>query len=464
MGSKKRLFNSSHRMFFLVVCVVMAIITLAAGVLLTIRSVNELKTVLWNHMASVADLAAELIDGDELKQLTEDDSPLLDPETGARVADGSERYSSIESILLQVKASQKDVNVQYIYITKYEQGHQVFVVDPDVEKPAKYGDEVVYTPSQEKAWAGKTSVDDQPYADEWGLYYSAWSPVMDSTNRVVGLVGIDFEASEITGQLVYSIVIIIGASLLLLALNILIFITYSFNERKHIKQLSSEVANLSDNLKTMFDEIEGVETEEEENESEESISDQDFAKYVHEKTIAMTQRLRKHTAYMMQQANIDFLTKVGNTRAYSAEKGEMQEKIDEGEANFAVAVFDINDLKEINDKFGHENGDIVIKAAADALKKAFAGYNVYRIGGDEFSVILPSVTDKRVDLLFELLAVEIEIVNKTIGNNVVLSMSKGYSMFDPEYDRNFKEVFVRADNNMYAEKDKYHQSMKKSVL
>ena len=252
--------------------------------------------------------------------------------------------------------------------------------------------------------------------------------------------------------------------MLLLIFDILIFVAYSYNERRHIQQLSDEVATLSDNLQTMFDEIEGVETDEETSEDGEEYSDKDFVKYVHEKTTAMTQRLRKHTAYMMQQANIDFLTKTGNTRAYSAEKGDMQTRIDDGNADFAVAVFDINNLKEINDSFGHENGDLIIQAAADALKKAFAGYNIYRIGGDEFSVILPSVTEKRMNLLFELLDVEIENVNKTFENNMVLSISRGYSMFDPQYDNKFKEVFVRADNNMYAEKEKFHQSIKKEVM
>lgn len=464
MSSEKKWYNKSNRLFFIIVCVAMAIITSLLGVLLSVRSVHELKSVLWNHMASVADLAAELVDGDEVKLLTEEDAPILDEVTGARVADGSERYSNIERVLLQVKASQQDMHIPYIYITRYEQGHQVFIVDPDLESPGEFGEEVIYTPSQELAWAGKTMVDDEPYEDEWGSYYTAWSPIKDSSSRVVGLVGMDFEASEITNQISYSIGIIVTATIALLILDILIFLLYSMNERKHIKQLSSEVANLSDNLKTMFDEIEGVETDEEEMEPEEDYSEKDFVKYVHAKTIAMTQRLRKHTAYMQQQANIDFLTKVGNTRAYSAEKGDMQERIDEGKADFAVAVFDINNLKEINDRFGHENGDKIIKAAADSLKKTFAGFNVYRIGGDEFAVIMPSTTEKSVVLMFELVDVEVEKANETFDNQMTLSISRGYSFFNSDSDTRFRDVFIRADNNMYAEKEKYHQSIKKEVV
>ena len=100
MSSEKKWYNKSNRLFFIIVCVAMAIITSLLGVLLSVRSVHELKSVLWNHMASVADLAAELVDGDEVKLLTKEDAPILDEVTGARVADGSERYSNIERVLL----------------------------------------------------------------------------------------------------------------------------------------------------------------------------------------------------------------------------------------------------------------------------------------------------------------------------------------------------------------------------
>ena len=426
------------------------------GVILTARSVSELKTVVWNHMEAVATAAANLVDGDELKLITKDDYPLIDPETGARIADGSERCTKIEQVLIKVREAQKDMYIPYIYITRLENGHQVFVIDPDIDAPGEYGQAVVDTPSQPIAWAGQAMVDDEPYSDEWGTYYTAWSPVKDSGGHVVGLVGVDFEVSQITEEINDSLVLIITTTVVLLALSITFFVLYSTRMRRRSQQLGEEINDLSNNLKTMFNEIEGIEKDSATDDSPEDSSGRDFMKYVHNKTIAMTKRLRKHTAYMEQQANIDFMTKVGNTRAYSAEKDKRQAEIDSGTADFAVAIFDINGLKKYNDNMGHECGDMLIIAAAEALRKTFATYNIYRIGGDEFTIVIPGATEKSIELQFGLLDLEIEKENKSFKVDATLAIAKGYSIFDKSTDKEFKDVFVRADQNMYTDKKQYH--------
>lgn len=453
--TKKR-YKDANTPFFLIMCVVMIFAISTVGVLLMVRSVSELREVVWNHMESVATAAATLVDGDELKLITKDDYPIIDEETGARIADGSERCTKIEQVLIKVRAAQKEMYIPYIYITRLENGRQVFVVDPDIDSPGQYGEEVVYTPSQPIAWAGQAMVDEEPYTDEWGTYYTAWSPVRDSAGRVVGLVGVDFDVSQINEEINDSLVLIISTTVILLALSITFFILYSSNVRRRGQLLGDEINDLSDSLKTMFDEIEGIEKSDSTDEATDDKSGQDFMKYVHKKTLAMTQRLRKHTAYMEHQANIDFMTKTYNTRAYSAEKDKHQAEIDSGAADFAVAIFDINGLKRVNDNFGHENGDILIRAAADVLRKIFASYNIYRIGGDEFTVVIPGATDKSIKLEFELMDYEIEKVNETLDSPAKLSVAKGYSIFNKETDKEFKDVFVRADQSMYIDKENYH--------
>ena len=451
----KTKFKNSGRIVFPIICTIVAVATVLVGVLLTLRSTSGLRKVLWDHMESVSNTAASLIKGDELEQITKADAPVLD-ENGKRLTPGSSKYLQIEEILTNVKSAQDNMHISYIYVVRYESGKLVFIIDPDPEMPAEYGKEVVYTPAEAIAWAGQATVENKPYTDEWGTYYTAWSPIRDSSNAVVGLVGVDFDAGQIAEQITYSVTLIVVSTLALLVFNILVFVFYSMNEKKRAQQLVEEISDLSDNLETMFNEIEGIETDEEENAPEESF-DSNFTNYIHEKTIAMTHRLRKHTAYMQQQANIDFMTKTCNTRVYTAEKRKLQAEIDSGTADFAVAIFDINHLKETNDRFGHEIGDIIIQSAAEALKKTFIGKNIYRIGGDEFSVILNAITEKSVDLLFKLLDVEIENINKTISAPVPLSLAKGYSLFDPRSDKDFNSVFARADKNMYLEKAVIHQ-------
>ncbi|MBO4540034.1 MAG: hypothetical protein J5781_07120, partial [Clostridia bacterium] len=305
MSKRKKWVNNTNRLFFLIICIFMIVVTGAVGVHLTVRSVREMKSVRWNHMESVSNMAAMLIDGDEVEKITEADAPILDPDTGRRIQDGSERSCKIEKILLEVKAAQKDMQIPYIYLVRYNsEGKLVFIVDPELETPAAYGQEVVSTPSQPIAWTGQSKVDDEPYSDEWGEYYTAWSPVKNSAGQVVALVGVDFEASEISEQISFSIMMIVISTVVLLILCITCFLLYSMNEQRRAQQLGSEIADLSDNLKTMFDEIEGIQTTAETDEKSAEHNDEDFVKYIHKKTRAMTKRLREHTDYMMQQANV----------------------------------------------------------------------------------------------------------------------------------------------------------------
>ena len=453
----KQWYKNMDAAFFLVVCIVMVVAIGVVGILLTWRSVSDLKKAIWDNMESVATTAATLVDGEEVKLITEADAPTLDEETGSRIANGSERYTKIEQILNKIKHSQKDMYIPYIYITRLEDGHQVFIVDPDIDAPAEYGEEVVYTPSQPLAWAGEAAVDDEPYTDEWGTYYTAWSPIKDAAGNVVGLVGVDFESSRITDGLRYSMIMIIGSTAILLVFSIFFFVLYSVRVRKRSQKLSDEIAGLSNNLKTVFDEIEGIEQTESSEEEAEAPSDPDFLNYVHNKTLDMTKRLREHTAYMEQQANVDFMTHTGNTRAYSAEKNARQAEIDGGTADFAVAIFDVNWLKKVNDSLGHECGDILIKSAAEAIKHTFMADPIYRIGGDEFAVIIPGATAASMNLQFQMLDLEIDKINQTLEAPMKLAIARGYSIYDKTVDKAYRDVFVRADKDMYANKEAYHK-------
>ena len=58
--------------------------------------------------------------------------------------------------------------------------------------------------------------------------------------------------------------------------------------------------------------------------------------------------------------------------------------------DYAIFVMDINYLKMYNDKYGHEFGDMLISDASTIIKRVFGDYNIYRIGRDEFTVIINS--------------------------------------------------------------------------
>ena len=121
---------------------------------------------------------------------------------------------------------------------------------------------------------------------------------------------------------------------------------------------------------------------------------------------------------------------------------------------FAVAVFDLNDLKTINDTKGHDVGDIYIYNASMLISEFFAHSPVYRIGGDEFAVILQGEDYENRDTLIE--KFNKQALDNKASDKVVVS--SGLASFNADTDKNFISVFERADKMMY----KCKKQLKKS--
>ena len=98
----------------------------------------------------------------------------------------------------------------------------------------------------------------------------------------------------------------------------------------------------------------------------------------------------------------DALTKVNNRTAYEQEERVLQEKIvSEDNLEFAIAMFDVNNLKLINDSRGHEAGDAYLVRASRLICNTFKHCPVYRMGGDEFLAVLMGEDYRFMDILIE---------------------------------------------------------------
>lgn len=100
---------------------------------------------------------------------------------------------------------------------------------------------------------------------------------------------------------------------------------------------------------------------------------------------------KRREEILISNANTDELTKLLNRHAYENEIREIerQEKSGDLKDDFACISFDLNGLKNANDKFGHAAGDELLTGAASCIKKAFGGYGkIFRTGGDEFQAIM----------------------------------------------------------------------------
>jgi len=158
-----------------------------------------------------------------------------------------------------------------------------------------------------------------------------------------------------------------------------------------------------------------------------------------------------------EKANLDHLTGLYNRKYLDDYVEDMLQTSRAGYArtnrNFAALMLDIDGFKNINDSFGHVEGDRAIAAAASLLKKSVRkGDFVARYGGDEFLVILDQCaagTPKRVIRRIR------DHLNKFNSENVKpyqLEVSIGFKMFSAADGLTAKEVFTRIDELMYQNK------------
>lgn len=169
----------------------------------------------------------------------------------------------------------------------------------------------------------------------------------------------------------------------------------------------------------------------------------------------MSDNVKAHIADLNGQVFIDALTHVKNKGALSNVMNELQEQISSGMQNvkFAIGVFDCDDLKSINDRYGHDKGDIYLKTAVQLICEVFKHSPVFRMGGDEFTVILTHEDYLNMDSLlkqFDTSADEINAAAAAPWKQV--HISKGVAVFDPSQDYTVNDVMQRADQLMYKNK------------
>ncbi len=151
-------------------------------------------------------------------------------------------------------------------------------------------------------------------------------------------------------------------------------------------------------------------------------------------------------------ARRDALTGTKNKTAYDEVVEDIQSRMDHGRCDpFGIAVCDINELKIINDNEGHKAGDEYIRSSCRLICEVFRHSPVFRIGGDEFAVLLTDRDLKNSANLISKLKKQVEeyIV---IGEGPVVAF--GFSEYDPDSDKRLEEVFERADQNMYEDKSR----------
>ncbi len=164
--------------------------------------------------------------------------------------------------------------------------------------------------------------------------------------------------------------------------------------------------------------------------------------------------LRVLNQKLVELTETDVMTHVKNRTAYENKEAELNSIIRAGiRVSFGIGVFDINDLKKMNDNNGHEAGDEYIVNCCSVLCNIFARSPVYRIGGDEFVVVLQGDDYLNHEQLMKALQSRIDEIDSTDPPpEGRVSIAGGIGLFDPAKDDCVEDVFARADAAMYENK------------
>ena len=168
-------------------------------------------------------------------------------------------------------------------------------------------------------------------------------------------------------------------------------------------------------------------------------------------------KIARKQMYIDKKAYTDSLTGAHNKNAYQELEEEYQLLIEKDqELQFGIVVCDVNNLKAINDSMGHQSGDELLQSVYGLLHNTFLHSAIYRVGGDEFVVFLKDKDyEERLDLFDNLR--QTVISNQNVSEGPIVAT--GMSIYEKDTDRNISDVFARADEEMYADKNNLKENV-----
>lgn len=147
------------------------------------------------------------------------------------------------------------------------------------------------------------------------------------------------------------------------------------------------------------------------------------------------------------EGSFDALTRIYNRQAFEKASRQFSDK-----NMFSVILLDINDFKGVNDTYGHDYGDVVLKLVASSMREAFDNRcSFYRIGGDEFCIIRKDNNKEKLEEQINNMAVIFG--KKRKDNRSLPTIAYGYCIKQTHVATNFEKIFKEADEKMYYHKE-----------
>ena len=392
----------------------------------------------------------------------------------------SEKFDELEKFMDGIK---EDMNVHYLYIIvpihKDGRGRIMSVISAE-----NYQDRYIDTEGNlYLGWISDDEYDEKTVKNlfdymqredivfreettEWGRDYTGSLTLYDSANNAYALLCVDVDITDIVSQIrkqtrtTFFMVILIG-----FVFTVLFLLWMGKFVTKPIHQLEERVVAFASKSHGQRDiqELQFNPPEFPLKNEVSALSDAvnrmtvDMRDYV--ENILLAERnaeiMKQRASYMTELANLDSLTGIRNKTAYDRLVRKMEYELDMGNLTlFGIAMIDLNNLKVINDSYGHEQGNYAIKKLCYIICNTFVHSPVFRVGGDEFVVILNNPDYSIVYSLIANLKHELFMLEK--NDNLEpwerISAAVGFASYDSKIDKSVSDVFVRADKLMYENK------------
>lgn len=301
--------------------------------------------------------------------------------------------------------------------------------------------------------------------EEYGWIVTAGVPMYDNTGKVFCYAMVDISMATVRAQQLHFVcllLLIMGALTVIICIAAILVVNKAII--KPINELSVAAAQYCSKNKTnahyqhsSFSEL-SIHTGDEIEALARSMQQMEYDINAHINTIWRTAKelstTRRQASEMSALAYKDALTGVSNKTSYDKEIMRLNWSIADNNTDFGIAMIDLNFLKLINDTYGHENGNITIKKLCAVICRVFEHSPVFRIGGDEFAVVLKkqdfyNAGDLEAAFLRELDELQHD---ETLKPWEQVSAAIGIALFDKTQDDNAESVFKRADKRMYEHK------------
>ncbi|HYX86496.1 MAG TPA: diguanylate cyclase [Gaiellales bacterium] len=166
--------------------------------------------------------------------------------------------------------------------------------------------------------------------------------------------------------------------------------------------------------------------------------------------LALYQRYAYRTVLAVRDSETDALTGLGNHRSFQTHLREALAMAASTRSDVSLALIDLDDFKGINDRFGHPVGDTVLREVAGLLREGFGAGNAYRIGGEEFALILQDTPGQTA--YADLERVHHRLWQTVFPHGEPLTVSAGVATF-PDHAGDRDHLLEVADASLYWAKN-----------